>query len=569
MDESQMPGNSYLANGLGLILLVDDSTTNTRLLQQALNEYDTLVASNGMDAVKLALSHQPDVILLDIQLPDMDGFQVCRSLKKNASTKDIPVIFLTGLREPGSVARAFQAGAVDYITKPFDFSEVKVRISTHLALCRTRRELEEQNRVLERTVKEQLINISLARNILGLINGSCPRYVELGDDLALFCEVFAVPCLEEGGDHHFARELGVGDRRRTVLSVKDQSGHSVNCVLRSITTDLFHNAFLAVEPDLELGETLSRLNNTICRSRFFADDDFCTMMTVVLQHQDLRLTFASAGHPPFLLIRDGVVRAYPEEPCKGNLPMAIREKETYRHGSMEMRSGDKLLLYTDGLLELGSIGSGRPMRQRDLVKIVQAVVDERVELPVGLLARQLLAKLCAKPFGSRSFKESLADDVTLLAAEIEPARPVESWDLFPADYPSIDRLIEEAVRLLGLSDDSFVMALSEALLNAWQHGNELRPELPIRVGCWRGNDCNISIRDQGPGFDPLQMIDPTDLDGLQRTSGRGIFIVRKFSSWVRWRDSGRQVVLSGGGPETLNKIGLQSPCISLWSREKG
>ncbi|MBF0451773.1 MAG: hybrid sensor histidine kinase/response regulator [Candidatus Magnetomorum sp.] len=120
----------------GTILVVDDNPTNIELLLVYLheNEYRILVTRDGPSAIKRAISVKPDLILLDIMMPGMDGFEACQHLKNNPITKDIPIIFMTALSDIQTKLKGFELGAVDYITKPFQRAEVSARIATHLTL---------------------------------------------------------------------------------------------------------------------------------------------------------------------------------------------------------------------------------------------------------------------------------------------------------------------------------------------------------------------------------------------------------------------------------------------------
>lgn len=117
-----------------LVLIVDDVPDNVAVLHDALDEsgYTVLVANSGKTALEVAAKAEPDVILLDAIMPEMDGFEVCRKLKANNKTSQIPVIFMTGLTETESVVAAFEAGGTDYVTKPVRVNEVLVRIISHL-----------------------------------------------------------------------------------------------------------------------------------------------------------------------------------------------------------------------------------------------------------------------------------------------------------------------------------------------------------------------------------------------------------------------------------------------------
>ena len=129
------------------VLLVDDAPMNLATLDSLLttSNIKVLVAENGEQALQRATSFIPDLILMDVMMPEMDGFEACRRLKQQESTKDIPVIFITSLIDQRSTLEGFAAGGVDYIAKPFNPKETLARVQTHLSLQRLRRELEAKN----------------------------------------------------------------------------------------------------------------------------------------------------------------------------------------------------------------------------------------------------------------------------------------------------------------------------------------------------------------------------------------------------------------------------------------
>ncbi len=141
----------------GEILIVDDKLPNLRLLSNMLTEqeYKVRAVSSGAMALMVVDSAPPDLILLDINMPEMDGYEVCRRLKAEPRSRGIPVIFISALDEPLDKVKAFGVGGVDYITKPFQIEEVLARIETHLALRKLQKELQEANENLERRVEER------------------------------------------------------------------------------------------------------------------------------------------------------------------------------------------------------------------------------------------------------------------------------------------------------------------------------------------------------------------------------------------------------------------------------
>lgn len=146
------------------ILIVDDVPANIGVLYETLTqfEYKVLVARDGKSAIEQARLAQPDLILLDVMMPGMDGFETCRRLKHDETTKAIPVLFMTALSETIDKVNGFNMGAVDYITKPFQLQEVVARINTHLTLRHLQRELQAANASLEQRVAERTESLAKA-----------------------------------------------------------------------------------------------------------------------------------------------------------------------------------------------------------------------------------------------------------------------------------------------------------------------------------------------------------------------------------------------------------------------
>lgn len=146
------------------IFIVDDTPENISILGEYLSEYKIKVATDGIKALeKINSGLRPDLILLDIMMPGMDGFEVCRRLKQMPGTEEIPVIFITAMTETADKVKGLKAGAVDYITKPFQLEEVKSRIETHVALSLYRKELRDTNLYLEQKVEERTRELLLAK----------------------------------------------------------------------------------------------------------------------------------------------------------------------------------------------------------------------------------------------------------------------------------------------------------------------------------------------------------------------------------------------------------------------
>lgn len=138
------------------VMIVDDTEMNIVILVEALQaDYDLIVAINGLEAMEILDEQSPDLILLDIMMPEMNGYEVLINLKKKKNLEHIPVILLSAITDSDSKTKGFSLGAVDYITKPFELVEVKARVKTQLRLEEARIVLENQNTILEEKVKER------------------------------------------------------------------------------------------------------------------------------------------------------------------------------------------------------------------------------------------------------------------------------------------------------------------------------------------------------------------------------------------------------------------------------
>ena len=150
------------------ILLVEDTPETIIIISKVLNnnDYEVIVSNDGNSAIIEAEKNIPDLILLDIMMPGITGYETCEKLKANKITKDIPVIFTSALAEAFDKVKAFRIGAVDYIPKPVNVEELLARISTHLTISQLRLELEETNKKLEDTVKERTHALTTTSKIM-------------------------------------------------------------------------------------------------------------------------------------------------------------------------------------------------------------------------------------------------------------------------------------------------------------------------------------------------------------------------------------------------------------------
>ena len=208
----------------GRILIVDDTAEYIDILSSVLSDYTCLAAVNGERALQLArATPQPELILLDVMMPGMDGFEVCHRLKADEHTSDIPVIFVTAMDDDTDESTSFEVGAVDYITKPLRTPVVQARVATHLMLRRARQDLRDQNAELERRVVERTHRLT---NTLEELQQIHEQLKEASFETVLRLSRAAEYKDDDTGAHvqrmsHYsatvARELGLGDEEADAI----------------------------------------------------------------------------------------------------------------------------------------------------------------------------------------------------------------------------------------------------------------------------------------------------------------------------------------------------------------
>jgi sigma-B regulation protein RsbU (phosphoserine phosphatase) len=315
------------------LLLVDDNPTNLQVLYQTLQTTGCklLVAKNGETALSIAQKASPDLILLDIMMPGIDGFEVCRRLKAIPATAAIPVIFLSALTDTKDKVQGLQLGAVDYVSKPFQPDEVIARVNTHLTIHRLKREVEKKKDALENELE---IVSDVQRRLL-------PKKVPeiAGLKLAVHYET----SLYAGGDYYDIAKMP--DNQWGFL-VADAEGHSAPAaVMMAMTCALFRSY---PQPPAEPGKLLYFLNEHLCK---VAEPSFVTALYVVYNADGHTLKIARAGHPPPMICRCAEQKAI-EYQCSGVFPMGIDPyAQMPATTETELQPGDRILMYTDGVTE--------------------------------------------------------------------------------------------------------------------------------------------------------------------------------------------------------------------------
>ena len=317
------------------ILIVDDTEANIDVLMEALGEnYEISVATDGETALEAVAFESPDLILLDVIMPGIDGFETCRRLKENPETQKIPVIFITAKRETDDIVKGFQVGGVDYIPKPFQQDEVLARVRTHLQLEALKKQQEKLAQELKRSHQELLEYASLVQK------GFLPQEPPQTPGFEFAAQTF--PAIEVGGD--FYDFIKVGENRLGLL-LGDVSGKGVSAALfmARLVSDFRYLSLLDPNP----ASVMNRLNGLLCERA--KKGMFATAINMLLDTQSKTLAFSNAGHHP-LGIRDQNGEMALQKQV-GGVPLGILPDTVYHSFEISLQPGQLVFLYTDGALE--------------------------------------------------------------------------------------------------------------------------------------------------------------------------------------------------------------------------
>jgi sigma-B regulation protein RsbU (phosphoserine phosphatase) len=334
------------------VLVVDDGDTGRQLLRAVLVSagIDVVEAASGEEALRIARAESPDLVLLDVVLPGMDGFAVCEGLAKDPATADIPVIFLSARSTSSDRVRGLELGAVDYVTKPFSRAEVLARVRTHLELRMLSRSLQEVNRELlrnQRRLEEDLRAAAIIQRTLIPGDDLPSRFDEL--DLAW---VFR-PSDAVGGDVFHVHRL---DSDHLGIWIVDVSGHGVPAAMVTVSVAQrltpqaggFLKDRILDPPYYRLpgpAELLRRVDDDFPVERY---DKYFTMAYLLLDLRRGILRHARAGHPsPVLVRREGGTELLEE----GGTIIGVGGELSFEEGEKRLEPGDRIFLFTDGLHE--------------------------------------------------------------------------------------------------------------------------------------------------------------------------------------------------------------------------
>ncbi len=322
------------------VLVVDDEAFNVDYLLQELEDFgvSTISAENGIEALKQVSKHSPDLVLLDIMMPKMDGFEVLAKMKSDEAMRDIPVIIISAHSDMQHVLKGIAMGAEDYLPKPFNPLLLKARVNASLEKKRFRNLEKEYLKGLERELEigRQIQAGFLPREIVApkgwVISAFFRAAKEVSGD---FYDVFALP------------------NEKVALIVGDVTDKGVGAALYMALYRSLLRAFISsndlgegAQTDL-LSRAASFVNNYICRVH--NSEMYATVFVAILDYRSGKMWFVSAGHDFPLLVRNSgkIEEIKPTGPAIG-----ILEDSEFGIQEIQMEKGDGLLVFTDGLLDI-------------------------------------------------------------------------------------------------------------------------------------------------------------------------------------------------------------------------
>jgi sigma-B regulation protein RsbU (phosphoserine phosphatase) len=500
------------------VLLVDDARANLDVLVEGLkSDYKLSVAMNGETALQAAERTPPDLVLLDIVMPGMDGYEVCRRLREMPGTADVPIMFLSSLEEVHNKTRGFEIGANDYLTKPFDMLEVKARARSLL-----------KAKAYNDAVKEQIASeLRVAREIqMGMLPHD---FTAVEAAYGVSFGAVLEPAREVGGDLYGVCAAGPN---RLVIFLGDVSGKGIPAsmfMVRAISLARLLARELASPEDV-----LARLNDELAADN--PSGMFVTFLCAAFEPGSHRLSLANAGHcRPVLLPADGPARW-----AVKNLGTALGFEPglTFERCDVTLRPGDALILYSDGVSEA--------FDPRD-----ECYGSERLLADAGRLAGHSATGITAALLqGVRTFAcgAPQSDDIALLTLKVNAGAHLKlELRATPTDVMRGVEALQKFAAEQGVPDKhvfALSLALEESASNIVNHALNRDAGRTFQAAFERTVHAFIvELRDDGRPFDPTAagpLSAPSDDDAH---GGWGLELVRRHVDDLRYyREHGENVL---------------------------
>ncbi len=372
------------------VLVVDDTPENIDILVGILKEkYKVKIAQSGEEALKLASKKPPDLILLDIMMPKMDGYEVCQELKSIQNTKDVPIIFLSAKTEMEDIVKGFDLGAVDYLTKPFNPTELLARVNTHLTIQNQRTQIEESYSQLEE--KNELIMDSIRY-------ASLIQQALLPDESTIDLALDEYFCIWEpkdivGGDIYFFEQL---NENEFLLFVIDCTGHGIPGALMTTLVKAVQRKVMATVSDgaeVSPANLLTQFNRDIKHA--LKQDIESTDSNagfdggiVYINKTEKQIRFAGASIPLFFMMNNRVKMVKGDRVSIGYRKSDV--SHTFTDHDIPYNPGDSFYITTDGYLDQNGGDKGYPYGHKRFSDIIEASSSKSMSKQKEIFLKELL-----------------------------------------------------------------------------------------------------------------------------------------------------------------------------------
>jgi len=376
-------------------LIVDDDPRNVRLLRRILSSegYEVDDAFDGEEALEKAFNDPPDLILLDIMMPGMDGYEVCRRLREDERTVAVPIVMVTALSGKEEKAKALEVGADDFITKPFERIEILARVRSSLRVKKLHDQLVEAYRKLEEKNLLFESELMMARELQqALMTHRIPSIA--GVELSYrYIPIFTV-----GGDFFFAEAVS---ESCLGLFVSDVMGHGpqaamITAIIRTLLSELLPQDPL---PSKLLRDMNERFASVMPRAY---SGMFASAAYLRLDARSGELLLSTAGHPPPILLRsDGDAEMLETQ---GSTALGLMARAEYADLRLQLADGERVILYTDGLYEARN-GKGEEFGMERVIRTIEKAKK--------LSGEKLVERLIEEVFEFIG-KAQIEDDITVI-----------------------------------------------------------------------------------------------------------------------------------------------------------
>jgi sigma-B regulation protein RsbU (phosphoserine phosphatase) len=523
------------SNNKFTILAVDDTPENLDVVKGILSpDYIVKAATSGPMALKIAEKQKPDLILLDIMMPDMDGYEVCKRLKENEHTSDVPVIFLTAMDQTTDEKRGFELGAADYMTKPVNPPILKARVGTHLALKQSMDELQSAFEIIKVHKERMEQELNVAHDIqMSMLPLEFPAFPEREE---FSVHALLQPAREVGGD--FYDFFFINDDE-ICLIVGDVSGKGVPAALFMAVTKTMIKTQAVDDPSP--ASIVTRVNEELSADN--PSSMFVTLFFAIANVRTGEVRFTNAGHnPPYILRNSGALECMDQR--HGPIIAAV-EGVAFKEDKVQLKVNDTLVIFTDGVTEAMDVSQQLYAEPR-----LEACIKKSAGVPDEMTGEIL------QDVEAYAGEAEQADDITILAFRLDHApgkQATEKLHLVAATkLPEIERINTEFKQFaddrgLAAGVSQKVSIVFDDLLNniiSYGFSDDEEHQIEIDVA-YSPDKLVITIADDGIPFNPFDQVGPDITLSIEERDigGLGVLLIKELMDEYQYqRHSNSNVV---------------------------